>query len=191
MKNSALKQSIGICALSLACTGIFATSTVAQEIESDLYNTPFDSCFVDGYNLSEVTAQQAYETANCFTTLLQRDSDSNLGASKHTILEYSVSWYQAAANKGNTMAQTNLSTNLLALSSLETGLLSQGEQMLASEQVFNVLDADNNGLLTVAEASSSQDLKAIFSDSDIDNDGMLSYGEYTISAGEATAAGIK
>jgi len=195
MKNKTLNKSFRArLALVVFCGASFGNA-LAQENSSDIYSSPFDTCFENGYNLSLLTQDQTYATAQCFTSLLEKKGyeTAYLGASVHTIMEYSVSWYAAAAEKGHKLAQANLDTNLFAMSTLENhmhfGLKEQDQQLLASEKVFQALDTDDNGMLTLAEASSSLVLKEAFSKSDFDNDGLLNFGEYTILSGEATAAG--
>ena len=195
MKNKTFNKSLKAGLVLVAFCGGAVGNALAQEISSDIFSSPFNSCFADGYNLSLVTQDQAYATAECFTSLLEKEGAETayLGASKHTIMEYSVSWYSAAAAKGHELAQANLDTNMTALNLLEQemyfGVKTQDQQLLASEKVFQTLDTDNNGVLSLAEASSSPTLKEVFSKSDFDNDGMLNFGEYTILSGEATAAG--
>ena len=180
----------------IICSGVLG-SAIAQEqnVSSELFSSPFDACFENGYNIDQVTQDQAYATAKCFTALLEtpQTKTSNLGASKHTILEYSVSWYSAAAEKGHKLSQTNLDTYTLALNQFDKNnhfsTRDQSQLLLASEKTFQALDTDNNGSLSLAEASSSPSLKNAFLQSDIDNDGLLNFGEYTILSGEATAAG--
>jgi len=195
MKNKSLNITFKAGLVLVTFCGGAVGNALAQETGSDIFSSPFDSCFADGYNISLVTQDQAYATAECFTSLLKKEGAETayLGASKHTIMEYSVSWYSAAATKGHELAQTNLNTNMVALNLLEKemffGIKTQDQQLLASEKNFRRLDTDDNGVLSLAEASSSPALKSAFSSSDFDNDGTLNFGEYTIQSGEATAAG--
>jgi len=189
--NKSLKARL---ALVVFCGASFGNA-LAQENSADIFSSPFDACFENGYNLSLLTQDQTYSTAQCFTSLLEMKGAETtyLGASEHTIMEYSVSWYAAAAEKGHKLAQENLDAGIAAMSTLENhthfGLKEPDQQLLASEKAFQTLDTDDNGMLTLAEASSSLALKEVFSKSDFDNDGMLNFGEYTILSGEATAAG--
>lgn len=196
MKIKTIKDSLNVCLVSAVVSGFAVGAATANENTSeevaDLYGSPFDSCFVAGYNQDLVDQKQAYETAQCFTTLLSKANETDyLGASTHTIMQYSASWYKAAAEKGHSQAESELATNLLALSRLENSLESSAGdiQMLASEKQFQALDIDGNGSLTLAEASVSSEIKNQFEKSDIDQDGSISFGEYSIRSGEATAAG--
>jgi len=168
---------------------------MAQAPVSDgIFSSPFDSCFENGYHVDDLTSEQAFSTAQCFTALLDSDVPAmELGASKHTIQEYSLSWYMAAADKGHALALSKLSKNLIALNQLEQTLHSRVTdtqwQMLASDPAFKALDANGDGVLSKSETSSNSDLQNAFAQSDFDNDGVLSIGEYAVNYGEATAAG--
>ena len=189
MMNQQVKRSIGV---SLLVCGLSSGATFAQEPSADLFGSPFDHCFADGYNISEVTGEEAFATAECFTDLLveEQAKPGFLGASKHTILEYSASWYQAAADKGHPNAKVHVMQSFAAIDALINSHINTNEaNLLASEQKFQSLDRDSNGLLTGSELASSTDLRNSLQSTDLDQDGALSYGEYAINYGEATAAG--
>jgi len=177
--------------------GFTSACNAAEENFSGIYSSQFDSCFSEGYNVDELTQDQAYITAQCFTELLEQEGvdTESLGASKLTIMQYSDSWYKAALEKGHKLAKDSLDANTIAFNALKLqthfGLIEQNSQLLASEKAFNALDTDGNGLLSLAEASSSKNLKEAFSKVDFDSDGVLSAGEYTILYGDMTAAGNK
>lgn len=192
MKKKALNRALGTCVVSVALCGIGAGNVLAQDSGSGIFDSPFDRCFENGYNVDLVTVDQAFATAECFTSLIEPGDSGYLGASEATIMQYSASWYEAAARKGHKLAANKYETNLLALNAMDhqksMSLNGDQQSMLASEQVFKSMDIDNDGLLTVAEVNVGE-LKASFAKTDIDSDGVLSYGEYTIYSGDATAAG--
>jgi hypothetical protein len=195
MKNTKINKLSRASLVLIMCYGTSFTHAATDEIISDIYSSKFDSCFSEGYNIDKLTQDQAFITAQCFTSLLEIEGAdiTFLGASKLTIMQYSDSWYKAAIEKGHKLAQAKLDANTIAFNTLKQqahfGIIEQDEQLLASEKTFKTLDADKNGTLSFAEASSSQDLKAAFTEIDFDNDGKLSVGEYTIQYGEMTAAG--
>ncbi len=195
MNMKVIAQSFKVSFFSLFVLGGWFSHAMAQEAPTDIYSSPFDACFENGYNVDTVSQIQAFDTAQCFASLLVNgESDPMvLGASAHTIREYSMSWYRAAADKGHPLALSHLTKHLIALNDLEQQLHSQVTdaewQMMASDETFRNLDANKDGMLSVAEASASSDLQQSFSQSDFDRDGLLSIGEYTVTHGEATAAG--
>jgi len=195
MKNTRINKLSNASLVLIMCCGASSVNASAEENISDIYSSNFDACFTEGYNISELTKDQIYTTAQCFTSLLEKHDlpTDSLGASKLTIMQYSDSWYRAAVEKGHQLAQTNLDSNMLAFTALEQqthfGTIVHDDQLLASEKAFNSLDLDGNGLISIAEASNSTNLKKTFSKVDFDNDGVLSAGEYTILYGEMTAAG--
>jgi|GEM_PF-4305383 len=197
MKNTRINKLSSASLVLIMCYGISSANALAAETNSDIYSSDFDDCFSEGYNISELTKGQIYTTAQCFTSLLETSGAeaASLGASKLTIMQYSDSWYRAAVEKGHKQAQSGLDANLIAFSALEQqthfSVIAQDDQLLASEKAFNSLDTDRNGMLSLAEASISKELKDTFSEVDYDSDGVLSAGEYTILYGDITAAGNK
>ena len=195
MNNTRINKISSATLVLIMCYGASFTHAATNENISNIYSSQFDSCFSEGYNVDELTQDQTYITAQCFTSLLEKEGadTASLGASKLTIMQYSDSWYKAAIEKGHKLAQDNLDANTIAFNTLKQqthfGIIEQDGQLLASEKAFKALDADNNGTLSLNEASNSQGLKLAFSEIDFDNDGMLSVGEYTIQYGEMTAAG--
>lgn len=181
-----IKKSIKNSLIVAGLLGFSATSTVAQQATDDLFGSPFDQCFENGYNVDEVTKDEAFKTAECFNELLETNEE--VGASMETLLQYSASWYQAAAEKGHEQGMVRLESSHLALSFLEFGQ-KRKQQKLASERAFDSYDTNNDGVLSVAEAAVSESLKSSFKDTDFDNDGVLSLGEFTVVNGDATAAG--
>ncbi|MDX1452475.1 MAG: hypothetical protein R3183_07940 [Oleiphilaceae bacterium] len=180
--------------LSLICQAGMIANTSAQEKTADLFGTPFDMCFEHGYNVDDVTQQQAFATAQCFTTLLETGVDPMVtGASEHTIRQYATSWYSAAADKGHALALAHITRTLIALNQLEQSLHSRVTdaewQLLAQNQSFVSLDTNRDGFLSADEAAQSSDIQLGFSTVDMDKDGLVSIAEYTIKHGEATAAG--
>lgn len=163
-----------------------AEESVSEQAFDDLYGSPFDTCFENGYNNREVTKEHAFETAECFSTLLESSED--MGADMQTILQYTSSWYQTAAEMGHEQALVRMESSLLALSFLDYGI-EMSRKKLEAERVFDSYDANKDGMLTLAEVDASEKLKASFKASDLDQDGVLSVGEFTIINGEATAAG--
>lgn len=194
MKNKTFNHAVKACLFSVTISGasLAMASDASNEESSDFfYSSAFDSCFKDGYNIAELNEKQIFSTAQCFDGLLT-GNEVNPGASRHTIMAYAVNWYEAAAEKGHQGARKAAKANLLALNALENQTatqLSEATTLLASEQDFNALDMNGDGLLSVAEASVSESLKSQFEKADIDRDGLISVGEYTINSGEATAAG--
>ncbi|MFT7185660.1 MAG: hypothetical protein ACI84K_001042 [Pseudohongiellaceae bacterium] len=172
-----------------------SSSAASEEIVVDIYSSGFYGCFSDGYNASELSKDQIYITAECFTALLEKEEleTASLGASKLTIMQYSDSWYRAAAAKGHDQAQAKIKANLAFMVSLEQrthfGMAPHELQLFASENAFKALDSDRNGFISLAEASVSKKITADFAKSDYDKDDMLSPGEYTIQFGEMTSAG--
>ena len=180
----------------LICLTLLSTLAQAAEEEgSTVYDTEFDKCFSDGYNASALTKEQIYITAECFKALIDIDAtqETTLGASELTILQYAISWYDAAAVKGHKKAGNQLKSQQELLVSLVSdthfGGVSEAEQMFASETQFKALDTDGDGLLSLNEAAESNRVIQNFSKTDYDNDGMISSGEYAIEFGEMTAAG--
>lgn len=191
MKVNAIFQTL---ALSFLLSGALVKGALAEDLSTDLFGSPFDTCFEHGYNVDLLTQNQAFATAQCFTTLLDSDLDTMaLGASPHTIRQYAASWFDAAANKGHALALAKASEQRIALNRLEQHIHSDVTdaewQLLAADTTFQALDADHNGLLSVAEVAPSDALQRAFMDADFDRDGVLSIAEYTIINGEATAAG--
>lgn len=172
--------------IGLITTGLFAGAAHAQEATDDLFGSPFDTCFENAYNTPEITKEGAFATAECFNKLLETTDEA--GASMETILQYSASWYQTAAELGHEQGMVRLESSLLALSFLEFGA-QQGIQKLASEKVFESLDVNGDNLLSAVELASAEDLSISFDETDLDKDGLLSAAEFTIKAGDATAAG--
>ena len=197
MKNTIINKLSIASFFLIMCYGITFVNAAAEDTISDIYSSGFDACFSEGYHISELTKSQIYTTAQCFTSLLKKEGTEavSLGASKLTIMQYSDSWYKAAVEKGHKQAQSSLDANRVAFNALEQqtyfGVIVQEDQLLASEKVFNSLDTDGNGMLSLAEASNSKNLKDTFSEVDYDNDGVLSAGEYIILYGDMTAAGNK
>ena len=195
MKNTTMNKLSSASLVLIMGYSTLSFGTSNDESFVDIYNSEFHACFSEGYNTSELSKDQLYTTAQCFTNLLQKEETQavSLGASKLTIMQYSDSWYRAAADKGHKLAQKGLDKNLFALAKLEGqthfGTAPQEEQMFASEKVFKILDTDKDGFISIAEASTTEYIKNDFSKTDFDNDGMLSQGEYTIQYGESTAAG--
>jgi len=195
MKNIRINKLSNVSLVLIMCCGVSSVSAAVEDGTSDIYSSDFDACFSEGYNTSELTKDQIYFTAQCFTSLLEKEGSetTSLGASKLTIMQYSDSWYRAAIEKGHKLALDSLNANLVAFSALEQqthfGIMAQDDQLLASEKAFNALDIDRDGLLSLAEASTSKNLKKNFSKVDFDNDGVLSAGEYTILYGDMTASG--
>jgi len=161
---------------------------------------PFYECFDSDYNETVVLSEDAYNKGECFmvltrgTTSLGQSTFNELevGANKHTILQYADSWYSIAADQGHPLAKNRLDLNQLALYAIEDRLLVSEKinyGLLASEKQFNFLDADHNGSLTLQEVLTDQELAQSFSLSDFDEDGKISIEEYIIYSGEATAAG--
>ncbi len=185
---------VGLATL-LCCSGANADDSQTQ-LSDDIFGSPFDVCFEHGYNATLVTQDQAYETAECFSELLDKNiaDERILGANKHTVLQYSISWYEAAAQKGHHGAAEKLSANVAKLMRHElkskNGLYNEAQQLLASEKTFKALDTDQNGVLSAEESIASAEVNALLVDADLNNDGQLSFTEYTIGTGEATAAGF-
>jgi hypothetical protein len=180
-------------ALILCCS---TSSVVATgEIVTDIYSSDFENCFSEGYNNSDLSKDQIYLTAECFTALLKKEKlqAASIGASKLTIMQYSDSWYKAAANMGHLQAKDKIDSNLASLASLEQqthfGMAPHDQLLFASENAFKALDSDRDGFISLVEATASKKIKENFAKTDYDNDGMLSPGEYTIEFGEMTAAG--
>lgn len=191
MKVNATLQTL---ALSFLLNGALVNGALAEDLSTDLFGSPFDACFEHGYNVDLLTQNQAFATAQCFTTLLDSDLDAMaLGASPHTIRQYAASWFDAAASKGHALALAKASEQRIALNRLEQHIHSDVTdaewQLLAADTTFQALDADHNGLLSVAEVAPSDALQRAFINADFDQDGVLSIAEYTILNGEATAAG--
>jgi hypothetical protein len=159
----------------------------SEEVSEDLFATPFEGCLFKGNDASELNHQEAYDVAMCFDALLSAKG-ANIGASLHTVQQYSASWYAFAVEKGHEAAAERLSQSLLALQQIESASVggAQGAGILPSEQRFKKLDLDGDGVLSLAEAG---DLSKGLGSMDIDNDGLISFGEFSIGAGEATAAG--
>jgi len=195
MKNTKINKLSNASLVLIMSCGASLASASTEDNSSDFYSSAFDACFSEGYNISELTKDQIYITAKCFTSLLEKEDSetASLGASKLTIMQYSDSWYRAAIEKGHNQALDSLNANMIAFTALEQqthfGIIAQDDQLLASEKAFNALDSDKDGLLSLAEASTSKNLKKNFSKVDFDNDGVLSAGEYTILYGDMTASG--
>ncbi|MFT5718196.1 MAG: hypothetical protein ACI9T7_002401 [Oleiphilaceae bacterium] len=194
MKNTII-NTLTNASLSLIICYSASSGAESKENVADIYNSDFYGCFSEGYNVTELSKDQIYITAQCFSALLEKESSetASLGASKLTIMQYSDSWYRAASVKGHEHAQAKIEANLASLASLEQqtyfGMAPHDLQLLASENAFNALDSDHNGFISLDEASVSKKIKEEFANTDYDSDGMLSPGEYTIEFGEITAAG--
>jgi len=195
MKKKIIKKLPNASLVLVLCYSAISVGSASEENITGIYSSDFDNCFSEGYNIAELTKDQIYLTAQCFTSLLEKEKIefASLGASKLTIMQYSDSWYRAAVEKGHKLAQAHLDSNIVAFTALEQqthfGITAPVEQLLASEIAFNALDIDGNGLLSLSEASASKNLKKAFSKVDFDSDGDLSAGEYTILYGDMTAAG--
>lgn len=181
--KAVVKQSLLSCAALMMFSGNLMAS---EEVVEDLFATPFDACLAMSQDVVDVTSADAFNIAECFSSLLSGQAVRS-GAGVHTIMQYSSSWYGIAADKGHEQARVNLNENLLALYRMDDGV--DSGHTLASEKVFQDLDLDQNGMLSRAEVASNDLVRDQFAVTDLDSDGVLSYGEYVIVAGEATAAG--
>lgn len=195
MKTKVSKKLLNASLPLILCSSIFSGATASEVAHTGIYSSAFDDCFSEGYHLSELSKEQIYTTALCFSGLLDSEQKNitTLGASKLTILQYSDSWYQAAANLGHEHAQAKHQANRDLISSFEQethfGIAPLEETMFASENLFKRLDVNKDGLLSAEEAASSPALKQHFAKADFDDNGTLSVGEYAIEFGEMTAAG--
>lgn len=121
MKNRTLRTWLKVGFALLTSMGFTPGSALAQDDNTYLFDSPFDTCFKNGYHMDRVTSDQAYDTARCFTSLLETANTDALtpGASTQTILRYAASWYEAAAKKGHTLAQTRLEASRSTLKNYE------------------------------------------------------------------------
>ena len=110
MNNTRINKISSATLVLIMCYGASFTHAATNENISNIYSSQFDSCFSEGYNVDELTQDQTYITAQCFTSLLEKEGadTASLGASKLTIMQYSDSWYKAAIEKGHKLAQDNL-----------------------------------------------------------------------------------
>ena len=190
-KSSRIAASVLCVSLSGAC--IAEQAQPEEEFLGFIGPEPFQVCFDEHYYDSEVSAEQAYARAECFSQLLDKNVGGSEAVSQDKIMllrQYTDSWLLAAAERGHSIAKQQLESNRVALSSFDYKGLNSDSQQLASEKEFEEIDTDHNGFLNKWETVEHNDLYATFTTKDLDADGIVSREEFMIFYGEATAAGM-